>query len=215
MSTDYQVMEFKQSARVTEVGFFSVSPLTLDITGVNFRDVVEIRINGIKSPEWMVLTKTRAIAQVPRSQLAAEVGSVAVITSAGISSNKATVTFQAVTSIGKRATGTVKMAQMFLKILFTTPGRDIFDPETGGALLAVIGTAQDPGALKAAGKLAVSTTQTQMVRIQSGNPRLDANERLRSATLLEARFDPKTGTLSLRIRLTAVDGSTIDAGSIV
>ena len=116
---------------------------------------------------------------------------------------------------GKRASGVVKLAQTFLKLLFTTPGRDIFNPTLGGGLLRVLGTADNPAALKATGKLAVSAVQSQMIRIQAGDSRLDRNERLRSASLLESRFDPKTGTLSIRIRLTAVDGSTIDTGSIV
>jgi phage baseplate assembly protein W len=215
MSTDYQILEVKGSARVTKTGLYSKTPFTLDIVGINFRDVIDVKINGYKSPEFIVVSPTRILAQVPRSQASAVISTVVVSTETKIDADSALISFTAVPSAGKQASGSVKLAQIFLKILFTSPGTDIFAPNIGGGLLDLIGSAKSPGVLTAIAKTAVSSTQKQLVRIQSGITQLDRNEKLSNATLLQCTFDPQTGTLALRVRLTAVDGSTVDASSTV
>lgn len=215
MTIDYQVLEFRSTTPVREVGFFSTSPLTLDVKGFNFRNVAEVRVNGVRSPEFIVVSPTRVLAEVPRSQRSASIDSVVVVVADDVNAPKAIVSFLAVVPRGQTAFGSTRMVQSFLKLLFTTPGRDIFLPGLGGGLLALVGSTNTPANLKAAAKIAISTTQVQLVRVQAQDKRLATNERLKSATLLSAEFDPKNGTLAIRIRLKSVSGSTVDSGVIV
>lgn len=215
MTVDYQVLEFKSATPIQEVGIFDRAPLTLDIRGANFKEVMEVRINGIRSPEFIVLTQRRILAQVPRSQRSAAVGSVTVISAKERLSQKAVISFTAAVSSGAVAEGPVRLVQNFLKLLFTTPGSDIFAPNQGGGLLKLIGSIGEAATLKARSTLSVGNTQTQMIRIQAQDPRLASSEKLKSARLLLAEFEPQAATLSLRIRLTAVDGSTADANVVL
>ena len=91
----------------------------------------------------------------------------------------------------------------------------MYSPNLGGSLLSVIGKANSPAAYKTAGTLAVTTTQVQMIQIQAQDSRLANDERLKSASLLSSDFDPQSATLALRIRLSAVDGSTTSASIIL
>lgn len=215
MTIDYQILDFRSTTPIQEVGVFDVSPLTLDIAGRDFRNVAEVRINGVRSPEFIVLSPRRILAQVPRTLRSASIDSVVIIVADDVRTPKAIVSFLAVAPRGQTAEGSVKLVQSFLKVLFTTPGRDIFLPGLGGGLLDLVGTANSPANLKAASKIAISTTQSQLVRIQSQAPRLTTEERLKSATLLTSEFDPRNGTLSLRVRLKSVAGNSVDAGVIV
>lgn len=215
MTVDYRVIEFKSSTPVREVGLFLRDPLTLDIRGEDFRNVAEVRINGIRSPEYVVVSPRRILAQVPRSQRSSPTGSVLVVTAEENLTSRALIEFMAVVPAGKVATGRVKLVQTFLRMLFTTPGSDIYAPKNGGGLMRVLGRADTPASLKASATLAVNRTQSQLVQIQAKEPRLDPSERLKSATLLSADFEPQTGTLSIRLRLTSVDGQTSDAGFLL
>lgn len=215
MTVDYQVVEFQSSSPVREVGLFSDAPLTLDVAGDNFRNIAEVRINGVRSQEFIVLSPRRLLAEVPRSQRGAAITSVAVIAADQTATRKSIITFVAAPSRGQRAEGRVRLVQTFLKLLFTTPGRDVYSPNLGGSLLSIVGKASSPTAYKAAGTLAVTTTQSQLIQIQAQDSRLADDERLKSASLLSSDFDPQTATLSLRIRLTSVDGSTTDASVIL
>lgn len=212
MTVDYQIIEFRDAAKVRNVGLFSSSPLTLDVQGQEFREVTDVRINSVRSPEFIVLSPSRLLAQVPNSQLNGPIDSVAVFVASGRLASRAKITFEALVTAGKRAEGVVKLVQTYLKLLLTTPGRDIFMPNVGGGLLRAVGVAGRPADLKALGRIAVSNTQTQMIALQAQDSFLAQNERLQSATLLSVDFEPRTSTLALRIRLLALDGSTVDAG---
>jgi phage baseplate assembly protein W len=169
----------------------------------------------VRSPEFIVLSPRRILAQVPRNQRSASIESVVVITADDVRAPKAIVSFLAIAPRAQVAEGLSRLVQSYLKILFTTPGRDIFLPGLGGGLLSLVGEANTPANLKAASKIAISNTQSQLVRIQSQDPRLTNEERLKSATLLSSEFDPRNGTLSLRVRLKSVAGNAADAGVIV
>jgi hypothetical protein len=211
MSTDYRVIQYRSLSRVTELGLYSSSPKTLDVRGTNFVDVVAVHINDTPSPEFIVLSSTRILAQVPRTQVTAEIKSIQVFTASGdMSVSISSVTLISMAS-GPPVQGQAKMVQSFLKRFLTTPGKDIFSPTAGGGALQLIGRVGREDLLKAAALTAVSATQEQEIGAQSGNPRLLPDERLRSASLLSANFSPNNGSLSLRIRLVSVGGTSTDA----
>ena len=211
MAVDYRVLEFRSSTPLSQVGVFSRTPPTLEVRGRGFKDVVSVQINGVPSPEFIVLSPTRLLAQIPSRMVGSEIRSVSVFSADGDEVSTRSVILFKLNHSGLAAEGRIRMVQSFLKRLLTTRGSDIFRPQDGGDLLALLGTAQQPGMLKAAAATSVNEAAAQEIQAQSRKTRLLPSERLRAVSLLAADFEPRTGTLAIRIRLTAVDGTTTDA----
>lgn len=212
MSIDYQFVAYQDVGQVRKIDLFNSDVHTLDITGKGFNDVSAVRINGVNSPEFIVLSPTRVLAQIPNSQRSAALDSVVVLTSRVGTTPTTMLSFEACTA-GRMATGLVRLVQVFVKLLLTTPGSDLYRRNIGGGLYRLVGsvTSKDGASVRAKASIAVTNTSNQLTAIQTGDVRLSAEERLQSATLLSLSFDPDSSTLALRIRLQSMAGSTADA----
>jgi len=206
-AADYQVLAFHDAAPLRQVGFYSQEPLTLDVRGANFVGVSSVHINGTLSPEFIVLSSTRLLAQVPDSERNSQLTNVRVTLARSGLTKTSIVDLDSVVP-GARATGFTKMMQAFLRVLFTNPGEDLANPWLGGGMSRLIGSAGTPSELRAQASSAVSTAAQHLIRLQTRNPVLTDAERLRSATLLLAEYDQATTSVQVRVTLTAVDGTT-------
>jgi hypothetical protein len=206
-SFDYQVLAFRDSAPLTRIGLYSSDPVSLDIRGKWFVGVAKVLINGVESPEFIVLSEKQILAQVPKSELDARIREVRVLLARSGITQTSAIELEAVVP-GARASGFNRLLQQFLKLLFTNPGEDFNDVTLGGGLGSAVGASGTSGDLKALAAQAVSDTETQLIRLQTSNPHLQDSERLRSATLLEAQYVPATTSLNIRLQLTAMDGTT-------
>lgn len=178
-------------------------PRTLDVIGQDFRDIDEVRVNDVRSPSVVVLGQQRLLVQVPPSIVNDTITSVAVI------SNRLTLTGRSLIrfKLGTRTTkvsGLLRLMQTFLKILFTSPNRDIFSPLIGGNGLSALGS----NFSRAAGSsivadfvISVKSTSRQIVAIQSRDPSIPREERLLSANVLTANFNANEGALIVNIEL--------------
>lgn len=108
--------------------------------------------------------------------------------------------------------GLFSLIQLFILILLKTPGRDIFDEESGGGLKKLLGRPVSPkniNAKKGEISLSVSRTEDQMLEAQAASTAPSA-ERLQSATLQQASFDYTSQAWSITIRIVSDAGSAAD-----
>ncbi len=184
-------------------------PRSLDIIGADFRAVDEVLINDMVSPDVMIMSKTRLIAQLPDPlQRAGTVSSVKVTSRKLTITQRSMLKFRVADQPG-RVSGIMRLMQAFLKLLFTTPGTDIWRQGIGGAALSRVGTTM--GADGGKGALAefvvsVDTAKRQMVAEQSKNMSLPADERLLSARVAAATFNKEAGAVMVSIELTSHAG---------
>ena len=115
-----------------------VIPRSLDVIGTDFSSVDEVLINDVASPSVLIVSKTRLLAQVPDLLKRVTLTSVTVISGALTTNAKSVLRFRLGPST-RKVTGVQRLMQIFLKILFTTPGTDIFAPVIGAAALKNIG----------------------------------------------------------------------------
>lgn len=207
MGHDYQVLAFRDSAPLQQVGIAGKDPVTLAVHGRAFVGVSRVLINGVESPEFIVFSETKLWAQVPDSQLQSRISEVQVLLSRSGLTAKSTITFEAIVP-GARASGFNRLLQAFLRLLLMNPGEDLNDASLGGGFYAIVGSSGTPGELKSAAALAVSNTETQLIGLQARNAHLTVAEKLQSAALLSAEYVSATTSLNVRIRLTAMDGTT-------
>lgn len=211
MGVDFQICFPQQIINLSSVQeVVGMSPRTVSVIGDDFRYVDDVLINGLESPEVVILSKRRLLAQVP-----AAVG-LNPVTNVSVTSNQLAITPQSVISfqVGQTAskvTGLLRLVQVFLKILFTTPGRDIFAPRIGAAALKNVGTtfgSDEGGNIVSDFVISVSTAQRQIISIQSRDPSIPQDERLLTATVLSAAYNSNQMALIVSVEITSQTGRT-------
>jgi hypothetical protein len=215
MAVDFQCIFPQESVLLNTIqqevigGFAAIR-----VVGEDFRSVDEVVINNEPSPDVIILSKTELVAQLPDSQqLAPDISSVAVL------SNRFTVTRRSLFRfrIGKRpgkVRGILRLLQLFVKILLTSPGTDIFRPGSGGGILSKVGTtfgSEEGSNLVTDFVVSVTRTQRQIIAMQARDQRSPRDERLLSATVIGSQFDKTQGALYMRIRIISQAGESAEA----
>jgi len=206
---DLQVIQFSDALKLTgarEVP--DLEPRTIEVQGPDFRSAIEVYINEVQSPSFVIPSKNTILAQVPNGQVKSVVHSVSVLSSEFTASFQSRIRFR-ISDNPQVISGLRAMMQTFLKVLLTTVGSDSFAKRLGGSALKNIGGTFDIGqssALVSDFAIAVRRTEQQIRGLQSHQPRLPDDERLLSASLLNAKFDVTTTTLIARVELISQSG---------
>jgi hypothetical protein len=211
---DIQVLRLEGVLPVS--GFFMLTrvPLVLAITGSGFDDTEAVSANGVGMDEFSVINGRLILVGLPLHMTAP-------ITSVRVSTTKlpnlsvsphhsvAPIRSRVALGLGTRIegiTGIMRLTQIFVKVLFTTPGTSIHNPHLGGGARGLLGAASAPEskALVRSFSVAVSRTSEQITSMQarSGAP---ASERLLLANLVGAAFDKESAALSAVVSLTSFD----------
>lgn len=212
MAVDLQVVFPQESIVLNDIrverydGFWAVR-----VEGEDFRAVDEVSINELASPDVIVLSKTLLVAQLPDLyQKVPEVRSVAVLSNRLTLSPRSLIRFRISKSPG-RVRGILRLVQLFLKILFTTPGTDIFRPGSGGGILRQVGETfgQSEGSnIVTDMVIAVNRTQRQLISMQSRDQRSPRDERLLSAKVLSSSFDKLQSAFYITVEIVSQAGRT-------
>jgi len=215
VALDFQIVLPQESIILSKVSFVPGTgvggvPLALMVEGDDFTSIDEVQINSITSPDVIILSQHQLIAQVP--DLVAR----GVLTTVTVLSRKLTVTphsflrFRIPRTPG-RVSGILRLMQLYLKILFTTPGTDIFSPTLGGGILENLGAtfgADQGGDIVSNLAVAVNRTTRQIVALQSRDQRTPRDERLLSANLSSAGFNRAEAALIGTIAISSQAGRT-------
>ncbi len=212
MAVDFQVVSLQESIKLNAIRSTTLQGVRgLRIQGEDFRAVDEVVINNMPSPDVIVLSKTELVAQLPDTmQVAPDVNSVTVLSNRFTVSPRSLIRFR----IGKRpgkVKGILRLIQLFVKMMFTTPGSDIFVPSAGGSILSKVGQTfgKDEGNnLVTDFVVAVTRTQRQIVAMQSRDERMPRSERLLSATVVGTQYDKLQQAMYVTIELIAQSGQT-------
>lgn len=177
-----------------------VSPRSLRITGKDFRSVEQVLINGIASPEFVVMSSTDILAQVPEAYEDSPINEVVVLSSSLTLTERSLVEFTFGTR-PKKVEGVTRMMQNFLRILLRSPGSNIFHKNSGGGLLRRVGRNLTSRAA-ADVHIAVNLTKEYIVRSQSATREIPNNERLLEAEITALTPDAEATALYVTIVLT-------------
>lgn len=219
MSVDFQVVFPSEVIELTSVRMRQGAPVpTLDITGKDFTSIDEVLVNDVASPNLMVVSKNRVFAEVPE-QAQSNLANLRVL----VISRKLTITPRSLIQfkVGKtpsKVRGILKLVQVFLKILFTTPGSDIFSPRVGVGALKNIGKTfgqEQTGNIVSDFIVAVDSATRQLVGIQARDPSIPIDEKLLSAKVRSANFDPNQAALLVSVELTSQTGQAAQTNLVV
>ena len=209
MAIDFQLVFPQEAIQLNSVRVVpGLVPRTIEVIGEDFRSVDEVLINKIVSPDIVVFSKTRLLAQVPDIAVKDTLFSVSVLSRKLSLSHSSTLRFR----IGKvpgKVRGILKLVQLFLKILFTAPGTDIFNSRIGGGGLKSLGATfglDEGGWIVSSFVISVDSTARQIVAIQSRDSSLPTDERLLAAKIVSAGFNKSEGALIVSLEITSQAG---------
>mgnify|MGYP001603932451 CR=1 FL=1 len=193
---------------LSQVQVIAGPPRVVSVVGDDFRSVDEVFINQVASPDVVILDKNRLLAQIPDGMLATRITDVVVLSKKLTLSDRSQLRIRIGRTPG-RITGIMRLMQVFLKILFTTPGKDIFSPRLGGGAL------KNVGATFGAGEghnivndfvIAIDTTSRQIIAIQGRDSSIPREERLLGAKVLSDSFNRALGGIDVSVQITSQAG---------
>lgn len=212
MAVDLQIVFPMESIKLNAIRPVSMGGVqALAITGEDFRAVDEVLINDIPSPDVVVPSKTQLIAQLPEiMQKAGDVRSVVVLSRRFTISTRSVLRFRVGDRPGK-VRGIQRLVQLFVKILFQTPGSDIFNKNGGGGLMNKVGTTfgvDQSNNLLTDIVVCIQRTQRQIISMQGQNQRTPRDERLASATVVGSNFDKVLGAFYVTLEIVSQAGTS-------
>jgi hypothetical protein len=182
--------------------------------GEDFRSVDEVLINDMASPDVTIISKTRLLAQLP-DILQHSFG----LTTVTVTSRKLTMTRRSflrfrLSNTPGRVQGILRLVQLFVKVLLTTPGRDHFAKRTGGGVMRGLGASyshDEGGGLVSNVIIAVDTTARQIISTQGRDITLPLDEKLLAARVVSAGFNREEGAILASVEVTSQAGRAATA----
>lgn len=208
MSVDLQSVHPQEAVNLSQVRIIPGPPRTAAVLGSDFRSVDTVLINQVQSPDVVVVSKTQLLAQIPSAILGDRIIDVVVLSKRLTLSARSVLKIRISETPG-RTTGILRLIQLFIKVLFTTPGRDIFSPRIGGGALKNIGAtfgAGQGGDIINDFVIAVDTTSRQLIAIQGRDSAIPRDERLLSAEVQSASFNKSVGGIDVSVRIVSQAG---------
>lgn len=209
MALDMQVVHFYDSLRVVSaVPVRDFFPPSFDIRGSSFSSATKVLMNGYEAPDFVVINDKKIVAQIPRQVYTDIVRDISVLSNFFTGTRASLVKFE-VNANMRKSSGILYMMQMFVKILLTTRGTDIWNRSLGGSIRDYIGATINPsntGSLVSGAMMAVANAETQLKRLQIKTPSLTSNERLSSAEVMNVVYNGEKSALEIMVRLNAVSG---------
>lgn len=192
MAVDFQIAFPQETVKVSTVRTVPGLPVrTLEVFGDDFRSADEVLMNEVPSPSFIILSKTRILAEVPQALKDSTISSISVLSKRLTITPRSYIRFR----IGRtpsKVRGILRLLQLFLRVLFQTPGTDIFSPKLGGGALVHLGQSvsiEQGTDLVGDFIVSVDNTTRQIIQIQSRDQAIPPDERMLTARVLSAGFN--------------------------
>ena len=209
MTVDYQVLFPQEVVRLNTIQQVPLATRpTLDIVGQDFSSVDEVLVNDQSSPFIQILSNTRLTAQLPVNVHASEVRSVLVV-SRRLTLSKSSVLRFKISDTPAKCTGLLKLMQLYVKLMLTTPGTDIFDPQLGGGVLNMLSSnisGSEGAGVVSQFIISSNNVVRQIIAIQGRQPKLPLDEKLLSANVISAKFSTAQRALFVTVELISQAG---------
>lgn len=198
---DLRVVNAKALLRVFSVapirGFLPTSVL---VVGEKLDRTTEVQYNGVQAEEFVITSSTRLIVKVPPSQIGRALRDIKALSPVSAAKQDAIISL-GITTPPKTISGIDRLVQNWVIIFLTTPGTDIFSPNSGGGGASIVGRPTDRSGKGVAADLsmAIEKTKQELLRLQSSNQAVPPSEKLLSSNLDTVEYDAASTVLSARV----------------
>lgn len=209
VAVDFQIAFPQETVKVSLVRPVpGLAVRTLEITGEDFRSVDEVLMNEVPSPSFVVLTKNRLVAEVPDPLKSSTISSISVLSKRLTITPRSYMRFR-IGRVPSKTRGILRLLQVYLRLLFQTPGTDIFAPNLGGGALVHIGqsvSVENGTDLVGDFIVSVDNTTRQIIQIQARNQSIPPDERLLTAKVIAAGFNKNETAILASIEVVSQAG---------
>lgn len=226
---DLKVIKLKDLAKITRAELLTeqairsllqipdgdtIAPVMV-VEGDNFNRATNVLLNGTDLEFWLA-SPTKLYATVPLELVNRSLDSLFVVTDKDSFTNTSLFSYK-FGPTPTLMTGGDKVVTQFLKVLFTTPGTDMFDTGLGGGMQGF------PGSVSASPQLLLVQISMMILRVvdqirtRQANLATPADEKLSNVDILALDFaknDPSSVEMSLRVSTLAgaAQGLTMTMG---
>lgn len=212
-------MQFLQMRRVLDLVSIreipGVQPRTLEIRGNRMDLTSAVELNDTTAPGFVVVSAGQLLVQIP-SSITGRILTAAVYSNYVDPAGKSVATYD-LGSHPKISFGKARVFQNFVKMLLTTPGTDVWSPNTGGGMRAVAAVLPTKGGDQAiSGDIESRVLQVarQMLRSQATDTTLLAEERLLSVNVINITISSLEQRVRLDLALKFHDGKSLTTGVV-
>lgn len=209
MPVDFQIAFPQETVKVSLVRPVPGLPVrTLDVFGDDFRSADEVLMNEVPSPSFVIVAKNRLLAEVPAALKDSTISSISVLSRRLTITPRSYIRFR----IGRtpsKVRGILRLLQAFMRLLFQTPGTDIFSPKLGGGALVHIGqsvSVENGTDLVGDFIVSVDNTTRQLIQIQGRDQSIPPDERLLTTRVLSAGFNKNETAIITSIEVVSQAG---------
>lgn len=183
-------------------------PLSILVSGEKLNTASEVLYNGISVSEFAVVAPNRLVVKVPKSQIGQKFQDIKVLSPVSVVKADAVLSF-GVTTPPKTVSGIDRLVQSWVIVFMTTPGSDIFTPNSGGGAVAIIGRPTDRTGKGVAADLAIAIERTkqEILRLQAGSQIIPPSEKLLSSSLDSIQYDQASTVTSARVNIQNMIGN--------
>lgn len=212
MSAQLEVVKFRDLLPLRSIPRIipGLEQPSIELNGTDFSNVDRILINEVEAPEFIILTKTRVVVQLPDAATNG-ISTIEVISSEFTKDFPVSKLQFEIGNKTRTITGVLKLLQLFVKWLLQSPGSDIYNPDRGGGLQKLAGkvmVSKRMENLLSTITRSVERTTSQIRSAQIATANLPSDERLLSATVADVDIFPDRSEVRVKIRLTTVLGNT-------
>lgn len=190
-----------------------VLPRSMEIKGNRMDMASSVMLNDATADKFAALGADRLLVQVPPG-VTGPIYSVAVF-SDYIDPGGSSLAFYDFGAHPWFTEGQYRLLQLFIKLLLTSPGTDVFSLNSGGGLQKLLVNNVDAGAGNAlSGEIEsrVGNVTSQIIQNQSLDPTIPQRERLLNASVDGITFSVPEQAVNVRISLHFHDGGKLTAG---
>lgn len=188
-----------------------LNPPTLAVRGKQLNLATEVYYNDVRVDEFVILSADRMLVKIPVDQVGRMLVSIKILSESMLTRTDALLEL-AIPKPFTLVEGLERLVQTFVMVFLTTPGSDIFEPDSGGGARAIIGknTNRQGQSVAADLVLALDRTKSEILRFQSSQPGLPLSEKLLSLDLESLSFVAEEGALNARVSLSNMLGEQAD-----
>jgi hypothetical protein len=211
MSDQLEVVKFRDLIPLTAIPRFvpGLGAPAIEVIGDDFSSVEQVFINDVPASEFIILDKHRMYVQLPDGAQ----GPISTIEVLSSNFTKTTTASKVTFALGNKTRtvhGVLKLVQLFTKWMLQSPGSDIYNPERGGGLQAMVGKMvstrkMDP--ILTSITQAVQNTTQQIRAAQVTMSQLPLDERLLSAVVSDMNIFEEQMEARVKVLITTVAGT--------
>lgn len=198
--SDISLVKYTNFIPITKIEL--QGPATLAIEGKDVTAVSTVFINGESTKEFVVLSRTRVIVDIPGSQLNAPISTVKL---AGDTGEVGFISF--LLNSKTEMTDSRYVTQRFFRYLLMTPGSDIYNPTHGTGILDIMGNISFEDAEL---YLTNAVRAAESFVVDTQTPDLPDSKTLRMVNIVNVSYSINTLTTAVSLEIVLADGARVD-----